>query len=278
METAMETARPNVVINFLGFSVEDVDLDFQVFRDRVDQYVFISSATVYAKPHRRLPLTESSPLGNPFSEYAQRKQECEEWLSARWNHDGFPVTTVRPSHTYSRCWLPNPVSSAGYTLAHRLAAARPVWVPDEGRTPWTLTASTDFAAGLAGLTGNLTTIGETFHITSDEALTWREVYQETAAGLGVELPKIVEIPTEFLCTHFPELSPKLKGDKSNPARFDNTKVKRFVPGFHCHKPFREGIRESLDWFRANPEQQVSDPTVDRLFSAPIQAWEAEGVG
>ena len=198
-------------------------------------------------------------------DYAQNKLACEQWLHERRQATGFPVTIVRPSHTYSQRWIPNPVSSGSYTFAARLEQGKPVFVPDEGENPWTLTAASDFAAGLAGLVGNEKAVGQAFHITSDEVLTWNQIYSKIAAALGVPSPKVVRIPTDFICQVAPQLIGNLKGDKSHPGVFDNSKTKRFVPSFQCRKPFRVGVRESVAWLRAHPEQQNLNSQVDATF-------------
>jgi nucleoside-diphosphate-sugar epimerase len=164
------------------------------------------------------------------------------------------------------------VSSAGYAFARRLEAAKPVFVPDNGENPWTLTAASDFAVGLAGLAGNKEAVGEAFHITSDEAPTWNQIYAEIAAAVGAASPEILKIPTDFICKIAPQLTGNLKGDKSHPGVFDNSKIKRFVPKFRCAKPFRMGIRESVNWLREHPEQQNLNPQVDETFEKVIGAW------
>ena len=188
MRAALKGVQPDVVINFLGYDLPDVQMDYELFNGAVRQYVFISSTVVYAKPPRQLPLTEDAPLGNPWWDYAQKKLACEQWLRQRRQETGFPVTIVRPSHTYSKRWVPNPVSSGSYTFAARLEQGKPVFVHDDGESPWTLTTAADFAVGLAGLVGKTEAIGEAFHITSDEVLTWNQIYAEIAAALGVEVP------------------------------------------------------------------------------------------
>jgi len=275
MRTALEGLRPEVVINFLGYDLRDVQLDCELFRGAVRQYIFISTAMVYAKPHRQLPLTESAPLGNPFSEYAQKKLACEEWLRTQ---TALPATVVRPSHTYSSRWFPNCVSSAGWTFPARLLAGRAVFVPDEGTTPWTLTHTSDFAVGLAGLVGHAQAIGEAFHITSDEALTWPAVYAETAAALGAMAPVIEKIPTDWLCERFPQFTSSIRGDKANPAVFDNAKLRRFVPSFRCRKPFHTGIRESVAWYRAHPAAQVVDEKLDEMWDSAVQTSTRREIG
>ena len=275
MRAALQGVQPDVVLNFLGYDLQDVQLDYELFHGVVRQYMFISSTTVYAKPPRRLPLTEDAPLGNAWWDYAQKKLACEQWLLQRWQEAGFPVTIVRPSHTYSKGWIPNPVSSSSYTFAARLEQAKPVFVPDDGENPWTLTAASDFAVGLAGLLGKAEAIGEAFHITSDEVLTWNQIYAEIAVALSAPSPQIVRVPTDFICRIAPQLTGTLKGDKAHPGVFDNSKIKRLVPEFRCRKPFRVGIRESVAWLREHPEQQNRKPELDALIEQVIGAWQRE---
>jgi len=276
MRTALQGAQPDVVINFLGYELPELQLDFELFKGRIRQYIFISSATVYIKPPRSLPITEEAPLGNAFWDYAQKKLACEQYLLERARTDQFPVTIVRPSHTYSKLWIPNPVSSAGYSFAARMEQDKPVFVPDNGENPWTLTATSDFAVGLAGLVGRDDALGQAFHITSDEVLTWNQIYEAIAEALGVESPQVVQVPTDFICQVVPQLSGNLKGDKSHPAIFDNSKIKRFVPDFVCRKAFREGIKESVNWMRGHPERQNLNPQVDAMIDPVIAAWNARG--
>lgn len=272
MRRVLREAKPEVVINFIGYEVADVEMDHALFHGQVQHYVFISSTTVYAKPAPRLPLTEDIPLGNPWWDYAQKKIACEQWLRERWEQDRFPVTIVRPSHTYSKLWVPNPVSSASFTFASRLEQGRPVFVPDQGENPWTLTAASDFAVGLCGLLGNAATLGEAFHITSDEVLTWNQICTAIAEAMDAKSPDIVPVPTEFICHTAPRLTGGLKGDKAHPGVFDNAKIKRFVPEFGCRVPFREGVRTSVEWLRAHPEQQNLNPEIDALCDSVVGAW------
>jgi nucleoside-diphosphate-sugar epimerase len=274
MQRVIDQVKPEVVINFLGYDVEDVQLDAAVCRG-VQQYIFISSATVYSKPSR-IPITESCDLGNEWWPYAQKKLACERWLLAHRAETGFPVTIVRPSHTYGRTWVPNPVSSSSWTFAARLEARRPVFVMDDGQTPWTLTACSDFAQGFAGVVGNPRAMGEAYHLTSDEALSWNDIFRETAAALGVENPLILQVPTDFICQAEPSMAGPLKGDKSHPALFDNRKIKSLVPGFRCRKSFREGIRESVAWLRTHPADQNPKPEVDAIFDRVCAAWATRG--
>jgi nucleoside-diphosphate-sugar epimerase len=273
MRAALKGVQPEVVINFLGYDLPEVQADYELFNGAVRQYVFISSTVIYAKPPQRLPLTEDAPVGNPWWDYAQKKLACEQWLRECHRVAGFPVTIVRPSHTYSKAWIPNPISSGSYTFAARLEQGKPVFIHDDGESPWTLTAAADFALGLAGLVGNTKAIGEAFHITSDEVLTWNQIYAEIAAALGVKSPQIVKVPTDFICQVAPQLTGTLKGDKAHPGVFDNAKIKRFVPEFRCAKPFRAGVRESVSWLRAHPEQQNRKPELDEMIEKVIAAWQ-----
>jgi nucleoside-diphosphate-sugar epimerase len=277
LRAALNGVAPDVAINFLGFEPSDLEVDFAVLNGAIRQYIFISSATVYAKPPTRLPITEDAPLGNAWWDYAQKKLACEQWLETRRQESGFPVTIVRPSHTYSHRWIPNPVSSGSFTFAARVEQGKPVFVPDEGENPWTLTAASDFAVGLAGLVGKEKAVGEAFHITSDEVLTWNQIYSEISVALSVSSALVVKIPTDFICQAAPQLTGNLKGDKSHPGVFDNSKIKRFVPEFHCRKPFRVGVRESVAWLRAHPAQQNLNPQVDATFDQVISAWQARGM-
>jgi nucleoside-diphosphate-sugar epimerase len=272
MRAALQGVELEVVVNFLGYEPAEVELDFELFNGAVRQYVFISSASVYAKPPPKLPLREDMPLGNPWWDYAQKKVLCEQWLGQQWQSRQFPVTIVRPSHTYSRAWVPNGVSSSSYTFAARLEQGKPVYVHDDGETPWTLTTSADFAAGLAGLLGRTEALGEAFHITSDEVLTWNRIYAEIAEAVGGPPPQIVPVPTDFICGVLPRMVGTLKGDKAHPGVFDNSKIKRFVPGFSCPTTFRDGVRESVVWLRAHPEQQNLNAKFDAEIEAVLQAW------
>ena len=263
---------PEVVLNFLGYELADVQADFELFEGTVRQYMFISSATVYAKPPAHLPLTEEAALGNAWWDYAQKKLSCERWLLERHAQTGYPITIVRPSHTYSKLWIPNPVSSSSFTFTSRLEQGKGVFVPDDGENPWTLTAASDFAAGLAGLVDNPLSIGEAFHITSDEVLTWNQIVAEITAAMEAASPQVHKIPTDFICKVAPQMTGSLKGDKAHPGVFDNSKIKRFVPGFRCRKPFHVGVRESLAWLRAHPDQQNLNPKVDALCEQVIGAW------
>ena len=272
MRSALKGAQPDVVLNFLGYDVPELQIDYEVFQGVVRQYVFISSTVVYTRPPRQLPLTEEAPVGNLLWDYAVKKVACEQWLWERRQETGFPVTIVRPSHTYSKQWVPNAVSSGSYTFAARLEQGKPVFVHDDGESPWTLTTAADFAVGLAGLVGKAEAIGEAFHITSDEVLTWNQIYAEIAAAVGAQSPEVVKVPTDFICEVAPQLSGTLKGDKAHPGVFDNSKIKRFVPEFRCQTPFRQGVRESVRWLREHPERKNLKPELDGLIEKVVTEW------
>ncbi len=272
---ALASFQGDAVINFLGFSQADCELDFDAFRGRIKQYVFISSATVYEKPHQQLPITEETPLGNPFSPYAQGKIACEKYLAAVQGTD-FPVTIVRPSHTFGRQWIPSPLHGSDYTVAARITAGKPIIVHDNGRSLWTLTAAADFAAGLVGLVGHSKAAGQTFHLTSDQVLTWNCIYFEIGMALG-RAPHIVHIPSHFLGEQWPEARAKLLGDKREHGVFDNTKIKCFLPDFECRYTFRSAIRESVAWFQQDAARMKVNPEQDHHIDELLRAWQsAEG--
>jgi nucleoside-diphosphate-sugar epimerase len=275
MRVALKGIQIDVVLNFIGYDIPELQVDYEVFKDSIKQYVFISSATVYAKPPKSLPITEDSPLGNDWWDYAQRKLACEQWLQKRWSESKFPITIVRPSHTYSKHWIPSLISSSTFSLAARLEQHKPVFVPDNGENPWTLTSASDFAVGFAGLVGNPAALGQALHITSDEVLTWNQIYLEIANAVGVASPQIFKIPTDFICQVAPELIGPFKGDKVHPGVFDNSKLKRLAPDFKCQKPFHAGIRESVAWLRAHPDQQNLKPEMDATIDRIIAAWQAK---
>ena len=275
MREALQGLQPEVVVNFLGYELADVQLDVELLDASLRQYIFISSATVYAKPPPRQPITEETPLSNPYWEYAQKKIACEDWLRRQSSDTGLPVTIVRPSHTYSKIWVPNPVSSSSFTFATRLEQGKAVFVPDSGETPWTLTASSDFAVGLAGLAGNPRAIGQAVHITSDEVLTWNQIVEQIAEAVGAVSPVVVKAPTDVICRIAPQMAGSLKGDKAHPGVFDNSKIKSLVSDFSCRKPFRAGVRESVEWLRAHPDQQNLNPKIDAICEEVVAACRSQ---
>jgi nucleoside-diphosphate-sugar epimerase len=249
------------VCEFLAFTPEHVEADLQHFSGRTGQYVFISSASAYQTPPARVPVTESTPLRNPFWQYSRDKIACEDRLVRAWRDDDFPITIVRPSHTYDRTSLP---TMGGWTDIARMRSGRPVVVHGDGTTQWTITHSTDFAVAFVGLLGRPEAVGDSFHITGDDAPTWNQIYSWLAAAAGVE-PDLVHVASETIAAIRPELGPGLVGDKAHSMIFDNSKVKSLVPEFSTRVPFANGAEEIIEWYDAHPERQVVDEAVDAAF-------------
>jgi nucleoside-diphosphate-sugar epimerase len=261
----------DAVVDWVAYRQEDVERDLALFRGRTGQYVFISSATVYLKPPSSPFITESTPLGNPYWEYARQKIACELRLNQAFREEGFPAVIVRPSHTYDTV-LPLAIGGwQDYSIIPRLRRGQPVVVHGDGTSLWTLTHAEDFAAGFSGLLGHPQAAGHSFHITSDEVLTWNQIYATVAEAAGAEA-RIVHIPSDFIAAREPELAGTLLGDKAHSVLFDNTKIKSFVPGYRARIPFREGIRRTLAWFEASPDRMRSTGETDRLLDRLLQAF------
>jgi len=266
----------DVVGEFIGFVPEQLERDFRLFQGRTKQYIFISSASAYQKPLSDYKITESTPLANPYWEYSRNKIACEEYLMKMYCENGFPVTIVRPSHTYDERSVPLGVhgSKGSWQVIRRMLDGKPVIIHGDGTSLWTMTHNSDFAKGYVGLMGNLHAIGETYHITSDESLTWNQIYQSIADVLGVPL-KACYIPSEFLySTSDYDFLGSLTGDKSNSVVFDNSKLKRAVPSFRADMRFDMGIRKTITHVLAHPELQVEDPEFDAYCDRVIAAMES----
>jgi nucleoside-diphosphate-sugar epimerase len=244
----------DAVADFIAYTPAEVRRDLDIFGGQTGQYVFISSASAYQTPAANLPIRESTPLDNPLWKYSQDKIACEELLLKEYRKNKFPFTVVRPSHTYDPYYVP---VEGGYTVLDRMLHHKPVIVPGDGTSIWTLTRSTDFAKGFVGLLGNARAIGETFHLTSDEWLTWNQIYWILGKAAGVE-PEIVHVPTDLICAYDPGLTGTLLSDKSNSAIFDNSKIKQVAPEFSCSVPFSRGAEEIIACHRANPVLQKVD--------------------
>lgn len=257
----------DAVVNWVAFTPEHIETDLELFRGRTGQYVFISSASAYQKPPTRLPIVESTPLANPFWSYSRDKIACEERLTRAYRDESFPVTIVRPSHTYDRTLLP---MDGGYTVVHRMRQGKPVIVHGDGTSLWVLTHHRDFALGFVGLLGNPLVIGDTFHITSDEWLTWNQIFELVARAAGVRA-EVVHMPSEVIAAFDPEWGAGLLGDKSHSVVFDNTKIKRAVPEFRATIPFAQGAGEIMAWFDADPARQAVDEGLDRTMDQMIAA-------
>jgi nucleoside-diphosphate-sugar epimerase len=260
----------DVVVDWIAYSPEHIETDLELFRGRTAQYIFISSASAYQKPPARLPVTESTPLYNPFWQYSRDKIACEDRLVGAYREEGFPMTIVRPSHTYSAATLP---LTGRYTAVSRMRRGKKVIVQGDGTSLWTLTNNRDFARGFVGLLGNSHAIGEAFHITSDEILTWNQIYGIVAHAAGTTA-RIVHIPSDVIIKYDQEWGDGLLGDKSHSMIFDNTKIKRAVPDFVAAIPFSVGIEEVIRWHDADPSRQVVDEKLDALMDKIIADWEA----
>jgi nucleoside-diphosphate-sugar epimerase len=262
------------VVDWIAFTPAQVARDIELFRGRTRQYVFISSASAYRRPPGDHLITESTPLGNPFWQYSRDKIACEDLLIAAWRNQGFPATIVRPSLTYGRTQIPLALNvwTKSYTVIDRMRRGKKVIVPGDGSSLWVITHNSDFAKGLVGLLGNPQAVGEAFHITSDEVHTWDQFFQMAADAAGVE-PRIVHISSDFLGACVPDWRGGLLGDKSVSVVFDNSKIKRFVPGFQATVPFREGIRETLAWFDADPARQEVDEEANLKYDKLIDLYE-----
>ncbi len=264
----------DVVADFVAFTPEHIETDLALFRGRTKQYIFISSASAYQTPPLNWLTTESTPLRNPYWAYSRNKIACEARLTAAYREEGFPVTIVRPSHTYDERSLP---LDGGYTTLHRMRAGKKVIVHGDGTSLWVLTHHRDFAKGFVGLLGNPHALGEAIHITSDEVLTWNQIFEIVADAAGVA-PHIVHIPSERIAAYDARWGAGLLGDKAHSMVFDNTKIKRLVPDYVATIPFRQGAAEIVAWYERHPEAQQVDEQRDRLMDTMIGAYESVAPG
>jgi nucleoside-diphosphate-sugar epimerase len=269
VQTAIGDLEFDVVADFRAFTADQVQKRLEVLRDRMGQYVFISSASVYQTPPGRLPILESTPLRNPFWQYSRDKIACENLLVEAYREYGLPMTIVRPSHTYDKTLLP---FDGGWTVVERMRRGAEVVVHGDGTSLWTLTHQRDFAEAYVGLLGHPAAIGDTFHITSDEWLSWNEIFRIVAHAAGVDA-KLVHVPSDAIAAADPAWGAGLLGDKAHSMIFDNSKVRRLVPDFKAVIPFSQGAREILDWYDADPSRQqvdaAMDATMDELVSAHL---------
>ncbi len=255
----------DAVVDWVAFTPEHVRTDLDLFGGRTGQYVFISSASAYQTPPSRLPVTESTPLRNPFWQYSRDKIACEDLLTAAYREEGFPATFVRPSHTYDKTLIP---LDGGWTALARMRQGRPVVVHGDGTSLWTLTHHADFARGFVPLLGHPRTLGEAFHITSDDVLTWNQVTAALAAAAGTSAD-IVHVPSDAIAAADPDWGASLIGDKAHSLVFDNTKVRGVVPDFRPVIPFEQGAREIVAWYDEEPARQRADARMDALMDKLI---------
>ena len=268
VRAALGDAQYDSVVDWVAFTPEHVRTDLELFTGRVGQYVFISSASAYQTPPSRVPVVESTPLRNPHWAYSRNKIACEDLLVEAYRHDGFPVTIVRPSHTYDRTLVP---LDGGWTAVERMRQGREVVVHGDGTSLWTLTHHADFATGFVPLLGHPRTLGEAFHITSDDALTWDQITRALASAAGVEA-RIVHVPSDVIAAEDPGWGAGLLGDKAHSMVFDNSKVRRVVPSFRPTITFEQGAREIVDWFDADPARKVVDTRMDALMDRLVERF------
>ena len=265
------------VCDFIGFVPAQVERDWRLFKGHTRQYMYISSASAYQKPAVNPFITESTPLANPHWQYSRDKIACEEFLLEKFRTEGYPITIIRPSHTYDERHVPLAVHGlkGSWQVLHRMLDGKPVILHGDGTSQWTLTHNSDFAKGFVGLMGNPHAIGNAYQITSDETLTWRQIYEIIADVLGVE-PKMFFVPSDFLdAVGKPtyNFEGELLGDKSWCVLFDNKKLKRAVPDFRCTTRFDQGVRKTIEYILAHPELQVPDPEFDAWCDRVIAAME-----
>ena len=261
---------------FIGFELPQLERDYRLFKGKTKQFIYISSASAYQKPLKGYVITEETPLDNPYWEYSRNKQACEEYLFARYREDGFPVTIVRPSHTYDERSVPLGVhgKNGSWQVIKRIKEGKQVIIHGDGTSLWTITHNSDFAKAYAGLIGNPDAIGEAFHITTDESVSWNEIYGYIADAIGVEL-KPYHISSETLAALGKDYDfvGSLIGDKSNSVVFDNTKVKKLVPGFKAEITAKEGIRRTVEYVLSHKECQQDDEEFDKWCDDVIAAVE-----
>jgi nucleoside-diphosphate-sugar epimerase len=255
----------DVVANFQSFLPSQVQGDIDVFAGRTGQYLYISSASAYQKPVAHLPITESTPLHNPFWQYSRDKIASEDLLVAAYRASGFPATIVRPSHTYDETLIP---IEAGWTAIDRMRRGVPVVVHGDGTSLWTLTHARDFAVGFVGLMGNPVAVGDTFQITSNFVYPWDAIFRMLGAAAGVE-PTLVHVSSDRIAAAVPEWGPGLLGDKAHSVIFDNSKLKSVVPDFLPTTTFAEGAREIIAWYDADPSRRQIDPALNASLDALI---------
>lgn len=265
----------DVIVDFIAFTPQQVERDYRLFKGKTRQYIFISSASAYQKPLSDYRITEGTPLSNPHWEYSRNKIACEDFLMNKYREERFPVTIVRPSHTYDERSIPMGLhgNNGSFQNIKRMLEGKKVIIHGDGTSLWTVTHNSDFAKGFIGLMGNLHAIGEAVQITSDESLTWNQIYQAVADALQVPLHAI-HVSSDFLASasHY-DVEGGLIGDKANTVVFNNAKLKRLVPGFVATKRFDQGVKECLSYIMTHPECQKEDPEFDVWCDQVIEALE-----
>lgn len=271
----LEGTEWDCVCDFIGFEVEHVERDYRLFKGRTRQYMYISSASAYQKPAASPFITEGTPLANPYWQYSRNKIACEHFLMTKYREEGYPVTIIRPTYTYDERKLPLGVVGhhGSWSVAKRMLEGKRVIVHGDGSSLWTMTHNSDFAKGFVGLMGNPHAIGNAFQITSDETLTWNQIYIAIADALGVEY-KPYYVASEYLAAVSDYgYTGELTGDKAVSVIFDNSKLKKAVPGFQPTVRFEQGIRKTVEYILEHPEYQVEDPEFDAWCDRVIDVLE-----
>jgi len=270
VKSILKNQRFDVVVDWIAYTQEHVENDYDIFKDKTSQFIFISTASVYQKPPKTLPIKETEALLNPFWEYSRNKIQCEQYLERMFQDYKFPVTIVRPSHTYDRTKI---ALSGGYTAVNRMREGKKIIIHGDGTSLWTLTHHRDFAAGFIGLLGNLKAIGEAYHITSDEVLTWNQICGIFADVIGVEA-NIIHIPSDFIYQFDRDWGEGLLGDKAHCMIFDNSKLRQLNPGYEAKIPFTEGVKEIITWYDEDPDRRNIDQTWDAKMDEIIDRYES----
>ena len=272
VEAVLEGQYFDAVVNWIAFTEADIERDLALFSGKCGQYIFISSASAYQKPVTYPIITESTPLANPWWQYSRNKIACEERLMRAYREDGFPMTIVRPSHTYDTI-IPTSVGAGrSYVIPQRMLDGKPVIVHGDGTSLWALTHCADFALGFVGLLGHPQSIGQSFQITSDFLINWNQIYEQMGEALGVK-PNIVHIPSDFIYDYDANIGAGIVGDKMWSVIFDNTKIKTFVPEYAATIPFHMGIRRTLSWFQADPARLQVPPEDHALIDNLLNAYQ-----
>jgi len=262
----------DVVVNWIAFTPDEIQRDIDLFKGKTRQYIFISSASVYQKPPLHPVITESTPLYNPFWQYSRDKIACEELLNKAYQDEDFPITIIRPSLTYDTVI---PVTFGGwknYNIVDRIRQGKEIIIQGDGSSLWTITHADDFAVGVVGLFGHQQAMGHAFHITSDEILTWNQVYEAVGDAVGCKL-NVVHIASDFICKVDPEKTGTLLGDKALSVIFDNTKIKTFVPEFNATITFKKGVKRTIDWFEADPTRMVINAEAESQIEMILTAYQ-----
>lgn len=261
----------DVVVDFICFTPDQIRRDLRSFGEHTEQYIFISSATVYQKPPAHYIVTENTPLSNPFWKYAQDKIACEKTLTELAPGYELNYTIVRPSYTYGEKWIPTAFSAREYNPVYRIRNNLPIISQGDGQSLWVMTHNTDFAAAFTGLLGNSKAYNNHFHITSDEVHTWDQIYNIIGEVVGKK-PGIIHIPSDFIAKMEPEWGAALLGDKACSAVFDNSKIRKIVPGWNAKIPFRDGIARSVAWFESKPDRMVPNKEVEQKINRIIDRF------